>query len=275
MTWSVVEANSLDYLSSLDSNSVDALIMDPPSGTGMMLPFQDQLAVDRYLKFDSPLGKLRYNYATLHTFNLKCRQWFDQEVSSVIKASARVLKPGGVAVVWCMPRNQHWVADALEAGGLDVTDVIQRLRHRQRPKSPLVDGVYSTQLVQELEPWVLARKPGESTARETYKKWGVGYLHVGGDAQRASHLVTGFEGVDRDSRHPTSKPVAWMRYLVRMCSPVDGLVLDPFCGSGSTGVAALLERRRFVGVERESLYVEQAKQRLRDAEIEMQSPLWG
>lgn len=64
--------------------------------------------------------------------------------------------------------------------------------------------------------------------------------------------------------HPTAKPTELMRYLCRLVTPKGGVVLDPFCGSGSTGVAAVQEGLRFVGVEREPKYAEIACQRLRD-----------
>ena len=62
--------------------------------------------------------------------------------------------------------------------------------------------------------------------------------------------------------HPTVKPVALMRWLVRLVTPVDGVVLDPFTGSGTTGVAAVQEGRRFIGCEREAEYVEIARRRI-------------
>jgi len=74
-----------------------------------------------------------------------------------------------------------------------------------------------------------------------------------------------FPGSKRRARanvHPTVKPLAVMRWLVRLVTSADGVVLDPFSGSGSTGCAALLERRQFVGIEREGQYVEIARRRL-------------
>jgi DNA modification methylase len=62
--------------------------------------------------------------------------------------------------------------------------------------------------------------------------------------------------------HPTVKPLELMRWLVRLVTPLGGLVLDPFCGSGSTGAAAVLERRQFLGIEREGEYVDVACARL-------------
>lgn len=63
--------------------------------------------------------------------------------------------------------------------------------------------------------------------------------------------------------HPTVKPLAVMRWLVRLTAPAGGVVLDPFLGSGSTGCAALLEGRQFFGIERQADYVEIARRRLR------------
>lgn len=68
------------------------------------------------------------------------------------------------------------------------------------------------------------------------------------------------------NHHPTVKPVDLMRYLVRLVTPPGGLVLDPFCGSGSTGVACVLEGFRFVGCEREAEYAAVARDRLGLAE---------
>lgn len=62
--------------------------------------------------------------------------------------------------------------------------------------------------------------------------------------------------------HPTVKPLNLMRWLVRLITPPGGVVLDPFCGSGSTGAAAVLERRRFLGLEREEEYVQIARTRI-------------
>jgi site-specific DNA-methyltransferase (adenine-specific) len=63
--------------------------------------------------------------------------------------------------------------------------------------------------------------------------------------------------------HPTVKPIALMRYLVRLTkTPTGGVVLDPFMGSGTTGIACELEGRDFIGIEREAEYVEIAEKRI-------------
>ncbi len=66
--------------------------------------------------------------------------------------------------------------------------------------------------------------------------------------------------------HPTVKPVDLMRYLCRLVTPPGGIVLDPFMGSGSTGMACELEGFDFIGIEREPEYLEIATQRIRRAQ---------
>ena len=63
--------------------------------------------------------------------------------------------------------------------------------------------------------------------------------------------------------HPTVKPIELMRYLVRLTkTPTGGVVLDPFMGSGTTGIACALEGREFIGIEREAEYIEIANKRI-------------
>tara|TARA_B100000029_G_scaffold327839_1_gene320187 strand:- start:212 stop:1090 length:879 start_codon:yes stop_codon:yes gene_type:complete len=73
------------------------------------------------------------------------------------------------------------------------------------------------------------------------------------------------KGADND--HPTVKPVSLMEYLIRVYCPEKGWVLDPFCGSGSTGVAALPIERSFMGIEKEEHYAQIAEKRCADAEL--------
>jgi DNA modification methylase len=81
---------------------------------------------------------------------------------------------------------------------------------------------------------------------------------------RSAQLYTGKARPPRlrANQHPTVKPLGVMQWLIRLATPVGGTVLDPFAGSGSTGAAALLEGRRFLGVEREGEYIDIACARL-------------
>lgn len=74
-----------------------------------------------------------------------------------------------------------------------------------------------------------------------------------------------------DNAHPTVKPLALMRYLVRLVTPPGGVVLDPFAGSGTTILAAVLEGFSAIGIEREAEYCEIIRQRMEagvEAEVE-------
>lgn len=112
-------------------------------------------------------------------------------------------------------------------------------------------------------------------AKNVYGEYG---RHVGtfyGDTGGASRFFytakaarserdKGLEGVHQSqgNRHPTVKPVALMRWLCRLVTPPKGLVLDPFCGSGTTGIAALAEGFQFIGIERDAAYAAVARARI-------------
>jgi DNA modification methylase len=88
-----------------------------------------------------------------------------------------------------------------------------------------------------------------------------------GCEQLPERSVKLYTGRNRPARlranvHPTVKPLELMRWLVKLVTPPGGLVLDPFTGSGSTGAAAVLEGRDFIGIEREGQYVDIACARI-------------
>ena len=64
--------------------------------------------------------------------------------------------------------------------------------------------------------------------------------------------------------HPTPKPIELMRYLVRLYSPEDGIVLDPYNGSGSTGIASMDEGREYIGMELDKRYCEITEKRIKE-----------
>ena len=155
---------------------------------------------------------------------------------------------------------------------------------------------WGTALKPAHEPAVLARKPLRGTVADTVAQWGTGALNIEGtritdagrwpanvilDEEAASLLgepsrffyvakaskaerEAGLDAADgeRANHHPTVKPLALMRYLVRMVTPPGGVVLDPFMGSGSTGCAALAEGFDFVGIDIIPEYVSIAEKRI-------------
>lgn len=91
-----------------------------------------------------------------------------------------------------------------------------------------------------------------------------------GSTLRDSENLKGHKG----NYHPTVKPIALMSYLIRLVTAVGGTVLDPFCGSGTTGVAAILEGMEFIGIERQEDYVQIASARCKHA-YQGQQDLFG
>jgi site-specific DNA-methyltransferase (adenine-specific) len=77
----------------------------------------------------------------------------------------------------------------------------------------------------------------------------------------------------RANHHPTVKPTDLMRYLVKLVTPLNGTVLDPFMGSGSTGKAAVLERFSFIGIDQSADYLEIATARIKHAQELIESQL--
>ena len=73
--------------------------------------------------------------------------------------------------------------------------------------------------------------------------------------------------------HPTVKPVKLMQYLARLITPPNGIVLDPFCGSGTTGIACKLEGFEFVGMEQDAEYCKIAEARINNYQEEPEEPL--
>lgn len=98
---------------------------------------------------------------------------------------------------------------------------------------------------------------------EEKKKWHQGVAGLGGkprsdgcDAPRQAYSV-------QQNNHPTVKPIALMEYLVRLTkTPAGGVVLDPFMGSGTTGIACVKQGRDFIGIEMNAEYLEIAQRRI-------------
>ena len=85
----------------------------------------------------------------------------------------------------------------------------------------------------------------------------------------------------RFGKHPTQKPEALLERVVLASTRPGDVVLDPFCGSGTTGVAALRHGRRFVGVDMDAGYLEGIARKRLEAEVaarsagDTQAELWG
>ncbi|HCS17681.1 MAG TPA: hypothetical protein DIW45_07780, partial [Erythrobacter sp.] len=75
--------------------------------------------------------------------------------------------------------------------------------------------------------------------------------------------------------HPTQKPVEVMKWCIRLVPDDVETILDPFAGSGTTGVAAIQMGKAFIGIEREPKYFEAMCRRIREANGDDAGPLFG
>ena len=118
-------------------------------------------------------------------------------------------------------------------------------------------------------------KGGDDKGNTVYGKYGdivsaLGHDDNGGSASRFFYTAKSDEKDRGDhNTHPTVKPVDLMQYLVRLVTPKDHTVLDPFMGSGSTGVATLAEGCKFIGIEQDEKYCGIAVGRIRNKLIEL------
>jgi len=155
------------------------------------------------------------------------------------------------------------------------------------PTSVVSSGRWPANLIHDGSQAVLDLFPetGKSTGggRANGDKFGGGYAAPGcdsigfGDSGSAARFFYCAKASKRDRNegmgdgkngHATVKPTDLMRYLCRLVTPPEGTVLDPFCGSGSTGKAAILEGFSFVGIEKDEVSADTARKRVEFAASE-------
>lgn len=94
------------------------------------------------------------------------------------------------------------------------------------------------------------------------------WTNMGRAVRRLAYRWNGYlrENGEERGQHPTQKPVGVMMWVLELATKPGDLILDPFCGSGTTGVAAIRMGRRFIGIEREPAYASVSRERLRAEE---------
>jgi site-specific DNA-methyltransferase (adenine-specific) len=183
-------------------------------------------------------------------------------------SALRVTVPGAHVLVASNPLLVHLVASAMSAVGLELRGYLARLvmtlRGGDRPKNAHREFPEVSVMPRSMyEPWVILRHPLEGRVQDNLRRWGTGGFRRPGAGRPfgdviASHPTPRIErGI---APHPSLKPQAFMRQLVRASLPLGrGLVLDPFAGSGSTLAAANAVGCESIGVERDRRYVDMAR----------------
>jgi len=200
----------------------------------------------------------------------------------------RVLKPGGSAFVFAGRRYAHRCICALEDAGFSYKDMLAWMRSRAPHRAQRLSIVYEKRgdlgvaeawqgwrignLRPIFEPVLWFTKPYKmgATIADNVLAHGVGafneeiFLHYEVSPDNVLHggFLPGESGL-----HPTQKPVRLMQTLIELVTLEGHIVLDPFCGSGSTLVAAKQAGRKYIGFENNAIYVRIAEKRLCETRV--------
>jgi len=235
--WKLYSGDALAVLPGIET--VQAVITDPPYSSG------GAFRGDR-------MGSARVKYATNGSESADRRPNFsgdnrDQRAylawcSVWLGMCLDVSEQGSPLVCFTDWRQLPITTDAIQCGGWVWRGIVPWVKLNSRPQM------------------------GRFSAQCEYAIWGTN--GAARDSKEVGCLPGFYEAQPRpmaQREHLTEKPEEVMRGLSLIC-PTGGVILDPFCGSGSTGVGALREGRGFIGIERELAYLEIAARKLEQAE---------
>ena len=231
--WRMVKGDSLIALRDMPDESVDAVITDPPYSSGGKARAVKAPTSEKYtsLEFPEIIGDARDQRSLLAW----CSIWMAE--------CLRVCRSGGVIASFTDWRQFPTMSDAIQAGGW----VWRGSATWCKPSGSCRSFA------------------GRITQASEYVLWGTkGAMPIEDGVPPISGYWVERPPL-REREHMTEKPIGVMRDLAKLCVP-GGVILDPFAGSATTGVAALLEGRRFLGVETSAEYFPIACRRLAETE---------
>lgn len=230
MTYRILQGDCIELMRELPECSIDAIATDPPYCSGSVSESSRSAAKGQGLRSENISRFGWFKGDNMGTAGLAFL------MRAVAFEAVRLLKPSGSMLVFCDWRMLPNLCPAIESAGLRFQNLIvwdkgsMGLGAGFRAQHELVLHFTNGQ----------PKYHDRSTA----------------NVIRAKRVTSG------DREHQTQKPVDLMAQLIRVTCPKGGVVLDPFCGSGSTGVAAAAEGRQFVGIDRDAGYCEIAKARI-------------
>lgn len=260
MSFELIHAECLEWLTSQKDCSFHAVATDPPFGPEYE-PSEIQKLRDGHggqWRIPPPKRKALPRFSTLSGKDLEQIQEFFEHLAVEL---FRVLKPGGHVCLAANPLVSPWVFgpfnELFERRG-EIIRLIQTLRGGDRPKG--AEEEFSDVCVMPrsaYEPWGLFRKPiSEATVALNLRKWGTGGLRRESSERPFTDVIDSRFPTKKErdiSDHPSLKPQSWLRPLVRALLPLGyGRVLDPFAGSGSTLAATHALGADAIGVERDA-----------------------
>ncbi len=269
----LVQMDCFDWLRDRAASSIHAIVTDPPFG---LIEYDDEQLRKRELgkggvwrippQLDGVQRKPLPRFTVLRQQELENLESFFERWGREV---TRVLVPGGHVLIAGNPLLSPCVANALLSVGLErrgeIIRLVRTLRGGDRPK--LAEREYPGVSVMArscYEPWGIFRKPlGERTVADNLRKWGTGGLRRTPDGRPFPDVLkseTPPATEEAIAPHPSLKPQRFMRQVVWASLPLgEGLVVDPFMGSGSTIAAAVAVGYRAIGVEKQHEFFEMAK----------------
>lgn len=243
MTWTMHKGDALATLRDLPGASVDAVVTDPPySSGGMMRSDRNANPNEKYVQTGAKRagGDFSGDNRDQRSFAYWETLWLSE--------CLRIAKPGAIVVVFTDWRQLPSTTDAIQSGGWVWRGIATWAKTTGRP----VRGGFRNQ--------------------SEFMVWGSnGPMRKDSETYLPGVLTTSIaRGADK--HHITAKPTDLMQ-IVTQVAPPGGVVLDPFTGSGSTGVGALRAGRDFIGVEMTDHYHAVACDRLRAAQDERAAAL--
>lgn len=187
------------------------------------------------------------NFSTMNRFGLDFGEWDkDFDLYDWIADYAKIIDKNGSFIIFCSYRALSYIIDRLESYNFIVKDIIKWIKNNPMPRN--IDRRY----VQDTEFAIWAvRKSAKWTFNRPQEK---GYLRP----EFRFPIVGGKEKI----AHPTQKSLDLMKEIIKIHTNANDVIIDPFMGSGTTGVACFELNRKFIGVEKEKNYYEQAKNRI-------------
>ena len=273
MTADIYELHHLDafaWLGNADERSVQAVVTDPPFG----VEYEPSELVARARgggiwrlppAFDGASRQPLPRFTSLRPSEIRRVRTFWIELAPLLY---KVMVPGAHLFVATVPVLSHLTYEALldakfEKRG-EIVRLTSTLRGGDRPKGKHIEHANLSVLPRaRWEPWGLFRKPLEGTVAANLAKWGTGALRRPAAHQPFTDVIDAGRPTAEERRiapHPSLKPQAFLRRVIHAALPVDeGIVLDPFMGSGSTIAAATALGVRSVGVERDDRFFAMAR----------------
>lgn len=270
--YTIANENAFDWLKRRRRNSVHAVVSDPPFG---VVEYQaDQIEKRRNGSggiWRLPRNDDGWNRRPVPRFTVLTQQdhtAISKFQSALAKDLFRVLVPGGHVFIASQTLLSHLVIQAFVDAGFELRGqlarTVQTLRGGDRPKFAHVTFA-STSVVprSSWEPWLILRKPCEGLVKDNLRTWGTGALRRPSKDVPFKDLIPSSparNGERSIADHPSLKPQAFMRQVVRAALPLGtGVLLDPFMGSGSTIGAARALGIHSIGLEIDKVYFAMAK----------------